>query len=223
MIGYYDYTVILTYLSPLSAVSGMALAMTGHPVWATMCLLFCGLCDMFDGMVARTKKNRTAEEKAYGIQIDSLSDIVAFGVLPAVIVLTLCRGCWYAYAIAPLYVLAGLIRLGYYNVTEEIRTQDTDEVRKSYSGLPITSAALIFPIFFCGMAVYCICTYGDILPYKEMFAGTVFGVVLTALTALTGLCFILPFKIRKPRTKELFAFLIVGILIAAVLLLALFL
>lgn len=223
MIGFYDYTVILTYLSPLSAVGGMALAMTGHPIWATICLLFCGLCDMFDGKVARTKRNRTAEEKAYGIQIDSLSDIVAFGVLPAVIVLTLCRGCWYAYAITPLYVLAGLIRLGYYNVTEEIRTQETDEVRKSYSGLPITSAALVFPIFFCGMAVYCVCTYGVILPYKDMFAGSAFGVVLTALTALTGLCFILPFKIRKPRAKELLLFLIVGILIAVVLLLALFL
>jgi len=223
MIGFYDYTVILTYLSPLSAVGGMALAMTGHPIWATMCLLFCGLCDMFDGMVARTKKNRTAEEKAFGIQIDSLSDVIAFGVLPAVIVLTLCRGCWYAYAVAPLYVLAGLIRLAYYNVTEEMRAKETDEVRKDYSGLPITSAALIFPIFFCGMAVWCICKNGEILPYKDMFAGSVFGIVLTALTALTGLCFILPFKIRKPRTKELWLFLIVGVLIAAVLLLALFL
>lgn len=222
MIGYYDYTVILTYLSPLSAVGGMALAMTGHPIWATICLLFCGLCDMFDGKVARTKKGRTEDEKAYGIQIDSLSDIVAFGVLPAVILLTLCRGCWYAYAIAPLYVLAGLIRLGYYNVTEEIRTQETDDVRKDYSGLPITSAALIFPIFYCSMAVYCVCTYGEILPYKEMFAGKPIGIVLCALTALTGLCFILPFKIRKPRSKELWIFLAVGVLIAAVLLLALF-
>ena len=116
--------------------------------------------------------------------------------------LTLCHDCWYAYVIAPLYVLAGLIRLGYYNITEEIRTQETDDVRKDYSGLPITSAALIFPIFFCGMAVYCICAKGEILPYKEMFAGgSIFGVILAALTALTGLCFILPFKIRKPLSK----------------------
>lgn len=223
MIGYYDYTVILTYLSPLSAVAGMALAMTGHPILATICLLFCGLCDMFDGKVARTKKGRTAEEKAYGIQIDSLSDIVAFGVLPAVILMTLCHGCWYAYAIAPLYVLTGLIRLGYYNVTEEIRTQETDDVRKDYSGLPITSAAMIFPIFYCSMAVYCFCTYGEILPYKDMFAGKPIGIVLCALTALIALCFILPFKIRKPRTKELWLFLAVGVLIATVLLLVLFL
>ena len=118
MIGFYDYTVVLTYLSLLSAVGGMALAITDHPILATICLLFCGLCDMFDGKVARTKKNRTEEQKSFGIQIDSLCDIVAFGVLPAVILLKLCAGCWYAWVIAPLYVLAGLIRLAYFNVTE---------------------------------------------------------------------------------------------------------
>ena len=47
MIGFYDYTVLLTYLSLISAVSGMALAMTGHPILATIALLLCGLCDMF--------------------------------------------------------------------------------------------------------------------------------------------------------------------------------
>jgi hypothetical protein len=40
---------------------------------------------MFDGKVARTKKDRTEQEKSFGIQIDSLSDLVSFGVLPAVI------------------------------------------------------------------------------------------------------------------------------------------
>lgn len=223
MIGIYDYTVILTYMSALSAVVGMGLTMAGHPIWATICLLFCGLCDMFDGKVARTKKNRSETEKAFGIQIDSLSDVIAFGVFPAVIVLSLCRDCWYAYLIAPLYALAGLIRLAYFNVTEEMRQKSSDDVLKSYSGLPITSAALIFPIFFCTMAVYCICTNGVIDPYKDMFNGSVLGLILCGLMALTGLCFILPFHIRKPQSKELLLFLVLGILIAAVLLLAIFL
>lgn len=223
MIGFYDYTVLLTYLSLLSAVGGIALAMTGHPILATIGLLLCGLCDMFDGKVARTKKNRSAEDRAFGIQIDSLSDLVAFGVLPAVIVLSLCHGCWYAYVIAPLYVLAGLIRLAYFNVTEELRQKETDECRSAYSGLPITSAALIFPIFYCGVAVYCQCSFGRIEPYRDLFSGTGFGVALCIITALTGLCFVLPFHIRKPRAKELLLLLGVGILIAAVLLLAVFL
>lgn len=82
MIGFYDYTVILTYLSLLSAVTGIGLAVARHPLLAILCLMFSGLCDMFDGRVARTKKNRTAEQKGFGIQIDSLCDIVAFGILP---------------------------------------------------------------------------------------------------------------------------------------------
>ena len=220
MIGIYDYTVILTYMSTLSAIFGMGLVITGHPLWATFCLLFCGLCDMFDGKVARTKKNRSETDRAFGIQIDSLSDVVAFGVLPAVMVLFLCQGCWYAYVISPLYVLAGVIRLAYFNVTEEMRQKNTDDGLKSYSGLPITSAAMIFPVFFCAMAVYCVCVNGSIDPYRYMFNTSVPGMILCGLTALTGLCFVLPFRIRKPRSKELLLFLVLGILIAAVLLLA---
>ena len=40
---------------------------------------------MFDGKVARTKKDRTECEKKFGIQIDSLCDAICFGVLPVVI------------------------------------------------------------------------------------------------------------------------------------------
>ena len=87
MIGFYDYTVVLTYLSLLSAGAGIVISLSGggHPYIGCFCLLFCGLCDAFDGKVARTKQGRTRIEQNFGIQIDSLSDIVAFGVLPACI------------------------------------------------------------------------------------------------------------------------------------------
>ena len=82
MIGVYDYTVILTYLSLLSGASGIIVCLKGigHPYLGMFFLLFSGLCDTFDGKVARSKKNRTEREKRFGIQIDSLSDLVAFGV-----------------------------------------------------------------------------------------------------------------------------------------------
>ena len=93
MIGFYDYTVILTYFSLLSATSGIVVALSGggHPYYGCLFLLFCGFCDAFDGKVARTKKGRTRMEKDFGIQIDSLSDLVAFGVLPACIGAALIR------------------------------------------------------------------------------------------------------------------------------------
>ena len=216
MIGFYDYTVILTYMSLLSAVGGMTLAVNGHPIMATLCLLFCGLCDMFDGKVARTKKNRTREEKSFGIQIDSLSDIVAFGVLPAVINITMCGFRWYAYLISALFVLAGLIRLAYFNVTEEQRQQETDECRKTYLGLPITSSALIFPTFFCIISVFCL-YYDNISLFAMLFLRHSFRIALCALTGVTGLCFLLPFRLRKPRSKELWLMLALGMLIAFIL------
>ena len=87
MIGVYDYTVILTYLSLLSASSGIVVSLwgKGHPFIGIFFLLLCGLLDAFDGKVARTKADRTELEKKFGVQIDSLSDLVAFGVLPACI------------------------------------------------------------------------------------------------------------------------------------------
>ncbi len=171
MIGIYDYTVILTYLSLMSAGTGIVVSLTGngHPYWGVFFLLLCGLFDAFDGRVARMKKNRTQLECNFGIQIDSLADVIAFGVLPATIGIALLRTSpvlsgkgifnenffsvhWSAvvfkivcYAILILYILAALIRLAYFNVTEEERQRTEGGKRKTYTGLPVTSAALIFP------------------------------------------------------------------------------
>lgn len=68
MIGFYDYTVILTYISFASSISGIFLATRGHFNWAIFCLAFSGLCDMFDGKIARTKKNRTEDEKRFAFR-----------------------------------------------------------------------------------------------------------------------------------------------------------
>ena len=84
-IGVYDYTVILTYASLISSIFGMTQAIHGDYKTAILCLAFSGILDAFDGRVARTKKNRTDDEKAFGIQLDSLCDVICFGVFPALI------------------------------------------------------------------------------------------------------------------------------------------
>ena len=85
MIGFYNYTVILTYISFISAVAGIFSAATMQLRWAIFFLAFSGFCDMFDGKIARMKKDRTEDEKSFGIQIDSLCDMVCFGALPIII------------------------------------------------------------------------------------------------------------------------------------------
>lgn len=87
MLGFWDYTVVLTYCSVVSAVTGSIISMSGagHPYMGIMFLLLCGLCDTFDGRVARSKKNRTKKEKDFGVQIVHYRNLVAFGVLPVCI------------------------------------------------------------------------------------------------------------------------------------------
>ena len=127
MLGVYDYTVVLTYISLMISIGGMMFAVNGHLHLGVMCLAISGLCDMFDGKIARTKKNRTEDEKRFGIQIDSQSDIVCFGVAPAVLCYCFGMRGIVGVAILMFYVLAGLIRLAWFNVMEEHRQEETSE------------------------------------------------------------------------------------------------
>ena len=118
MLGIYNYTVILTYVSMLVSILGVSFATSGCFAEGLVCLLVSGLLDTFDGKIASTKKDRTPDEKRFGIQIDSLSDLVCFGFLPAmlayqwVIRSSLSRPIgWITLAVCGLYVLAALIRL----------------------------------------------------------------------------------------------------------------
>lgn len=194
MIGFYNYTVILTYMSLGSSILGMMLAATGHFRLALVCLALSGLLDMFDGKVARTKKDRTDDEKSFGIQIDSLCDVVCFGAFPILLTFRMGMRGPLGIAILVFYGIAGVIRLGYYNVMEAKRQEETDENRKYYSGLPITSIAVILPIV-------CMCA-GYFLPSLIL--------VLHCTMLMVGLLFIVNFKMPKPKNTTL------GIIIAIV-------
>lgn len=200
MIGFYDYTVILTYISFASGITGMFCASTRHLRLAVFFLALSGLCDMFDGKIARTKKNRTEDEKNFGIQIDSLCDVVCFGVLPILICYKLGMRHVYSMVILILYGLAGVIRLGYFNVMETKRQTETDENRKYYQGLPITSMAIALPIVF---------VFSPLLPNHKTFV-----IILHFLVAAVGILFVADFKMRKLSAKELF--LLTAVVAAAV-------
>ncbi|MCR4948047.1 MAG: CDP-alcohol phosphatidyltransferase family protein [Treponema sp.] len=225
MIGYYDYTVILTYLSMLSATSGIMLCLNdiGHPYLGMFFLMFCGLCDAFDGKVARTKKNRTEHMKKFGIQIDSLSDLVAFGVLPACIGIAMFRSS-IEFAIFPnfkffhlgdkpvvvkiiltliavFYALAAMIRLAYFNVTEEERQKTENGNRKTYIGLPVTSAALVFPTILL----------------IHIFCNTDLTLLYFLFLIIVGVMFISHIQFRKPTLKGIIIMIIIGAIEAAAL------
>lgn len=149
-IGFYDYTVILTYISLASAVCGMVQASRGNILLAVVCIMFSGFCDMFDGIVARSKKDRTQDQKNFGIQIDSLVDVIAFGFLPAFTFYFAGVQSWLGIVILIFYVTCGVIRLGFFNVLETKRQANPEESAclKSFRGMPITFSAIITPIVF---------------------------------------------------------------------------
>ena len=229
MIGFYDYTVILTYLSLLSGMTGILLCLNGigHPYLGMFFLLFSGLCDTFDGKVARSKKNRTDEMKKFGIQIDSLSDLIAFGVLPACIGISLLRygiripaaSGFTLYilthyrsvaqviltAIAVLYVLAAMIRLAYFNVKEEADENRDENGEKIYLGLPVTSTALIFPAV---LLIHLLISADLTLLY--------FGIML-----VVGFLFLAKIRLKKPQNKGIALLVVLGLLEFIVLILVL--
>lgn len=217
MIGFYNYTVLLTYLSLISAGLGIVVSLSGggHPYIGVFFLLISGLCDAFDGKVARTKADRSEMEQKFGIQIDSLSDIVAFGVLPACIGAAMLRcsptvsafveaqghsvtfkvmQC-VAFALLILYMLAAMIRLAYFNVTEEERQKAEGGARKFYTGLPVTSAALIFPTV---LLIQYLTPKMDVTPFY--FAAMLF----------TGLAFLMKFQLRKPGLRGILIMVAIG-------------
>lgn len=197
MIGFYDYTVILTYMSLVSSVMGIVMALNTRPVAAIFCLMFSGLCDMFDGKVASTKKNRTEDHKSFGMEIDALCDIVCFGVFPIVIGYSLGIRSIVGYLCMALYVLAGVIRLAFYNVCTERKKSEKGVLY--IHGLPITSAALIFPVL---MLLSNLFNFGAALP-------VVFEIVL----AVTAVLFVVDIKIQKPGMRGKIIILIAGVIL----------
>jgi CDP-diacylglycerol---serine O-phosphatidyltransferase len=111
----------------------------GFFVWLGIGLLpLAGAFDYLDGRVARWRQRHTA----LGAQLDSLADLVSFGVAPAVLAFGLgLRGAWDA-AILIFFVCCGLSRLARYNVTASVMSDNSGKVRY-FEGMPIPTSILL--------------------------------------------------------------------------------
>ena len=132
----------LTYVSLAAGLLAVAAAMQGSMAGAGALLAIAALADTFDGRFARLF-DRDAEREAIGVQLDSLSDAVAFGVAPIAAVSVLLGagtgGAGIAWWIAGIvYAGCALTRLAFYNVSHA--PNDTT----GFVGLPTPVAALIW-------------------------------------------------------------------------------
>ena len=112
-------------------------------IWAAFVLLPLALiCDALDGAVARWRR----KSSPLGADLDSLADIVSFGVAPAALGFALgLRGGWDGIALC-FFVACGISRLARYNVTAAALSDESGKV-KYYEGTPIpTSLALVLAL-----------------------------------------------------------------------------
>ena len=186
-LGVYHPSVLLTYLGLSISLYGVFFSKS--LAFSLILLILAGLCDTFDGMVANAFQ-RNDLEKAFGVQIDSLSDIISFGVFPVQIYLQyFAKLGVVSFLLSVLYLLSVVTRLAYFNVSD-------GEKKDYFTGLAVTYASFFVPLYGL-LSVYF--SIEKILP----------GEILYALLAFF---FVFNFKMKKPSLK-----IRIGLLFLAVL------
>ncbi|MGM9752848.1 MAG: CDP-diacylglycerol--serine O-phosphatidyltransferase [Candidatus Cryptobacteroides sp.] len=182
----------VTTLNLVFGIVGVVLAFEGRPDCAFYCMLAAALADFLDGTAARLLKAYSP----MGKELDSLCDVVSFGVLPSALLYnTMGIFCWtshsWLYWLALLPVLGAALRLARFNIDPQ--QQD------SFLGLPVPVSALI-----CGS----LCYYVWFEPNSLLGALCGFAWFIPALGALLCLLMLcrlpmISFKFHKDDPKSL--------------------
>ena len=183
----YNKSVILTYLGVGFSVYGMLYLTNAIQLESTnrfdvsmICLIVAGICDLFDGFIAR-KCNRNEQEKLFGVQIDSLADVISFLIFPVILLNRFNQNLYgeniVMYLLAIFYILCGVIRLAWFN------SNVGETVNRYYQGLPVTYISLILPIYYA---------------FSKIVRLDCFGIGLNIIFVIVAILFILNVKIRKP-------------------------
>lgn len=111
--------------------------------YSVLFIFIAALLDRFDGMVAR----KLGQESELGKQLDSMSDIISFGVAPAILIymVDLYEFGTAGMIIAIIYIASGAFRLARFNITES---------EGYFTGLPITAAGTLLTLSYFGLSIF---------------------------------------------------------------------
>jgi CDP-diacylglycerol--serine O-phosphatidyltransferase len=182
-IGQYRFCDLITMCGTLSAIIGIILSLYGYEVVPFILLFVCSIFDSIDGLFARKRKN-TEFESTYGVELDSLSDMISFGIFPIVLALNTVDYNL-IYIIAPIYGLCGLIRLAYFNTLNITKTSEKGYFR----GVPITTIAFIYPLIYI----------------LHLINYDVYGIASIITLIVLGILFISNIRVKKPDISKLFS------------------
>ena len=196
-IGKWNKSVILTYIGVTLSIIGIFICFSEIERslnYALTCLVLVGICDMLDGTVAR-KCKRTTEEKAFGMQLDSLADVVDFIALPTAIFMKSGLTAWYQVIVIAMFAICGVARLAHFNIT----TENNNKPMKYYEGLPVTVTALVFSLSYL---LY------FLIPIE------IFKIIITVFILCVAILNIAKnVKIKKPNIKGYIFFSILAIIV----------
>jgi len=178
----------------LCALVGCYLAILQHFQIAMIGLLWAVVFDWGDGMIARRISGRTDFQKSFGVQLDSLIDMINFGVFPAIFLLSYSNlNPWYLPG-AFLILASCSIRLSYFNIFG----LDNGE---TYIGLNLDNNGLIFSFVFL---------------FERFFSHTIFSIILYAFFMLILSLNLAPIRVPKISEKWFFLLVTYSIILTAI-------
>ncbi|MDU0457602.1 MAG: CDP-diacylglycerol--serine O-phosphatidyltransferase [Geobacteraceae bacterium] len=114
-----------------------------HVYFACGMVVVAVVFDVLDGRIARWRRKNSL----MGRELDSLADIISFGVAPAVIGYGCGMQGLYDRIVLTYFVACGVSRLARFNVTAELLSGDGDKV-KYFEGTPIPTSLLLVVVLF---------------------------------------------------------------------------
>ncbi len=199
-IGFINLANIITLGGLCSASLAIFFASQQNFCLALTFFLLAGVCDMTDGTAARRTQRRSSRSKVYGINLDSLCDMVSFGVTPCLIAWSLGYDSAFDVIVYMLFFIASATRLAYFNT---LTLEKPDLSSKSFIGIPIPFSCFstAFLMMFLGLGaspsgmawafrlVYLLVAMAYVLrikiPKPTLKAATVFGVAIAIIFAIT--------------------------------------
>jgi len=170
-----DLPNICSLLGLFSAVLAIYFAILGNFPAAIIGMIWAVFFDWSDGMIARRMKGRTDEHRAFGGQLDSLIDIVSFGILPAVLLLSYGEFSPWFLPGAFVIVAACAIRLSYFNVFG----MNDDS---TYTGLAVDNNGIILAFVFL---------------FDGFFSQTIFSVMIYTIIMCIAAFNVAPIRTHK--------------------------
>ena len=170
-----DLPNICSLVGLFCAVLAIYFAIVGQFQAAMIGIIWAVFFDWSDGILARHMKGRTKVQGLYGAQLDSLIDIISFGICPAVVLLSYGHFSPWFIPGAFIIVAAGVIRLSYFNVFGLVD-------KSTYMGFPLDNNVIILVFAFL---------------FNGLFSHTVFSIVIYILLMVMAVLNVTSIKTPK--------------------------